>query len=376
MSTRLVKAGVVALVVVGVVLAAWLATATPDEDLPLSPRSTGASGTQALTEILAALDAEVAIGDAPGQDAQAALLLVDNLEPDARDAWLDVARRGGVLVVADPSSTLAPEPAGQTGFGFLNPPIRDDCALEALSEVERVQPGGGTAFAVPEDGVGCYDQGAGPWLVATPEGQGTVVATGGAQFLTNRAIREADNALLAVSLLLEGPGSVVAVAAPDFTAEQAQGQGLADLVPDAARVLALQLLAAFVVVILWRSRRLGAPVVETSAAAVPGSELVLAVGGLYEQGQASAHAAALLRQDVRRSLRAALGLGAAAGADELVEAAVDAGADRGLAERVLLGHGEVDVTGLVELAQDVERLRAVAQLPADANRHTQGASRV
>jgi hypothetical protein len=70
----------------------------------------------------------------------------------------------------------------------------------------------------------------------------------------------------------------------------------------------LQLGLAFLVYVLWRSRRLGKPVPEPQPVAVAGSELVSAVGGLLQRAGSPQHAADLLRDDLRRDLISRLGL--------------------------------------------------------------------
>lgn len=351
------KATLAALLVAGVLLAAWLATSRPGDGLPLSPDSTAEDGTRALVDALEELGAEVVLDAEPPAEAAAGLLLVDNIDPSRREAWRELARGGGTLLVADPGSELAPELVGQTAFGFLDPSIGRDCEVEALEGADRAQPGGGVTFDVPEGGVGCFPRGEGHWLVARPEGDGAIVAVGGPQFLTNGQIGEADNAVLAAALLAPREGDVVAIAPPDFAAAGTQADP-ADLVPDWVGLLLVQLLVAFVLIACWRARRVGAPVVEDQQVALPGSELVMGVGSLYEQTGAAGHAAGLLREDARRHAAARLRLGPQAEASEVAAAAVAAGVEPRLAEEALTAPLASDERSLVDLSGTVERLRA------------------
>lgn len=354
--SRAKRTALVAGLAVAVLAAAWLSTAPPSDDLPLSPRSTAPDGTRALADTLERLGAEVVVGPTPPEEATSGLLLVDNISDEARRAWRDVARRGGTLLVADPGSELAPELVGDTGFGFLDPSIGRDCDTEALEGVSRVQAQGVT-FETPPDGLGCFGRGEGHWLVAESEGSGTVVSVGGPHFLTNDALGEADNAVLAAALLAPRQGEVVAIAPPDFATAEAEA-GLLDLVPGRIWALLLQLLLAFCALLWWRARRLGAPVVEEQQVALPGSELVIGLGNLYAQNGAAGHAAGLLREEAVTSTATRLRLGPRATAAETAEAAVAAGVNRSLVEAALVHPLPADDRGLVRLAGTVERLRA------------------
>jgi hypothetical protein len=364
---------VAVLFVVMLAAAAWFAAPKPGDGLPLSPDSSAADGTMALTDILEELGAEVVVGSEPPEDATAGVLLVDNVPDAVRASWRDLARRGGTLLVVDPNSELAPEVVGATAFGFLDPPVGRACDIDALDGAGRVQTGGGVTFAVPDGGIGCFPRGEGYWLVAQPEGDGVVVATGGPRFLVNDAIGEADNAVLAAALLAPRSGAVVAIAPPEFAAADGR-TGLTDLIPDAAWLLMAQLLVAFVVVLLWRSRRLGAPVTETAHVALPGSELTMGVGALYEQTAARAHAAGLLREEARRTLASRLRLNPRMSAEEVAEAARAAGLEGSLVGAALTDPVAEDDRALVALAGTIERLRAALDRTDDFE--NEGATRV
>ncbi len=338
------------------IVAAWLAAPTPQDGLPLAPDSAAEDGTMALVETLEALGADVVVEPTPPDDADTALLLVDNIDEDTRAAWREVATRGGTLVVADPSSELAPDQVGDSAFGLIDPPMRAQCDLPALEEVAEVQTAGGATLDVPPGAVGCFPRGGGHWLVAMPQGSGVVVATGGASFVTNDALADTDNAMLAAALLAPRPGDVVAIAPPDFAAA-GEGQGLAELIPDGAWLLAIQLTIAFVVLILWRVRRLGPPVVEEGEVALPGSELVIGLGNLYHQTGSAHYAARMLREDLRSSAAARLGLEPQSGIAEVAEAAVGVGLDPDLVHNALTGPVPRSDAGLVDLAGDIEKAR-------------------
>lgn len=350
----------------GVLLLTVLALRPQDTGLPLDPTSPGPLGTKGLVDVLAELGADVDVLDrAPGPDHDAALLLEDAYDEAQRDELRAWVADGGVLVVADPFSPLTPDPVNATDLLFTNPSIARDCDLRALALVGRVTVPGGAVYPEPARGVGCFPRNDAFWLVTIPEGAGTIVALGGAETFTNLELGDADNMLLAASLLAPEPDEdTVAVLQPP-----PPGSGretLVDLVPDAARWAFVQLLVAFAVVVAWQARRFGRPVLEPAAVEVPGSELVVARGNLLQTAGAAPHAADLMRADARRWLAERLGLAARADAEQVADAAAArTGATREEVLALLQGGGagdqtgraRIDEDGLVALAQRLEHAR-------------------
>ncbi len=362
MSTLRARLRVVALVVLlvaGAVLAALLAASGPEEGLPLSPDSTAGDGTRALTEVLDRLGAEVVVDSEPPDDADSVLLLVDNLADEQRDALERQADGGATLVVVDAGSPLAPEPVGSADLGLFATPISRDCDLAALADVERVGPGSDFLFEPGTDAVGCFSRGAGSWLVAEPRGEGALVVTGGPRWVTNDGLDDVDNAVLAVALLAPGgAGDVVAIVPPQVTAP---GEGDMDplaLVPGWVWAAAAQLAVAGLLLVWWRSRRLGAPVVEDQPVRLPGSELVLALGGLHAARADAGHAGTAIREGVRRDVARRTGLPADADSESVAQSAVEAGADPDLVDAALRVPLPTNDDALVTLARAVEDLRA------------------
>jgi len=187
-------------------------------------------------------------------------------------------------------------------------------------------------------------------------GRGTVVGLGGASALLNSRLGRADNAVLAATLLAPTRADRVVVLRPP-----APGSGqedLIDLVAPRAKLAVVQLGVAFVVVALWRARRLGRPVLEPQPVQVPGSALVIAVGQLLQRTRSRAQAAAVLGDDLRRTLASRLGLAPSAPA-EVVADAVAGRSDRSSEEvlAVLAGQTPGDEEALVALARTVEQIR-------------------
>ena len=99
-----------ALIVVVVILGG-----SGNEGPPLDPRSVSPDGARGLVETLEALGAEVRLDSAiPGPDSTTAVMLEDRLTIDDRALVRGWVRNGGVLVVADWSSTLLADRLGFT----------------------------------------------------------------------------------------------------------------------------------------------------------------------------------------------------------------------------------------------------------------------
>lgn len=400
---RLAASGVGRAVAAGalvVAVVALLAASAPGgrDGPPLDPRSTGASGTKAVLDVARRLGADVrlvapqrldgVLADRPGAGA-VVLLLSDHLGEDSRGALVSWVGDGGTVVVADPSSPLAPEVTGTSAVGPLEVSLeRGDCPIPVLADVERVHAPQSVLYEVAAGDRACFRRrrGQGAWLVVRPEGRGAVVALGGPTALVNAQLGRGDNGLLAATLLTSQgtePASQMAQSAPAtgsttvvvvLPGRPGEGDsGLWELVPDGVRLAAAQLALAFLLAAWWRGRRLGDPVHEPQPVAVPASQLVAAVGRLYHGASARARAAQALRAELRRILAQRLGLPPSAPPDAVVDALhrsaatgespVDAGPSSRLAA-LLAGTDPVDDDALVGLGQEVERVRARMAAPA------------
>jgi hypothetical protein len=349
------------LALVGAMLAVGLVAGAPPADGPtLDPSSTGPSGTKALVDTLRLLAADVSVqSEAPGPSATTALVLVDDLDDATRDgvkAWVEA---GGTLVVTDVSSPLSPVvPSRRAQVAFLEPELRRDCEVPALRQVQRVEAGDAILQEVPPGAAGCFRLGDDEaWLVVVPAGDGTIVSIGGAGFLVNRALGHLDNGLLAVTLLAPTGSERVVVLRPPAPGEGRRG--LLDLVAARWKLAVVQLAVAFGVLVLWRSRRLGRPVLEPQPVQLAGSELVVAVGELLQRAKGRPQAASVLRDDLRRWLAERMGLPPATPADVIAEAVAARSPDLTAEEvlDVLAGRLPANEDDLVALAHSVESIR-------------------
>jgi hypothetical protein len=345
------------LIVGGILLAAVVDSRRADQGLPLDPSSPGPNGTKALVETLRVLGAKVSVSSELPSDGGTALLLADDLSEQRRARLLDWVRQGGTLVVADPSSRVTRvEPIGDTRIGLLDAELEPTCAVPAMRDVRRVSAPGGIVFRVPAGAQGCFPRGHGAWLVVQPTGSGTVVRLGGASALVNQRINRTDNAVLIVGLLSPAPGPEVVVLRPPPPG--GGSKGLSDLIAPRVKLTLVQLVVAFLLLALWRSRRLGRPVTEPTAVRIPGSELVVAVGNLLRRARHRGQAAALLAGDLRRTLTERLGLPAGTPPEQVAgTVAVRTGIDRERVLAALQPPTPQDDAELVALAQAIDNIR-------------------
>ncbi|MFL6105050.1 MAG: DUF4350 domain-containing protein [Actinomycetes bacterium] len=355
-------------VVLGVALVVAVAGRGAEEGNPLDPASPGPLGTKGLVEVLRGLGGRVTVSAGqPGTGTDTALLLSDDLTPRRRQGLLDWVRRGGTLVVADPSSGVTRvEPTGSTRFGLLDAEIERRCAVPALRDAERVAAPGGVVFEIPQ-GRGaqgnrpgatqvCFPRNDGAWLLVQPLGGGTVVRLGGASALVNQELGEADNAILLASLLVPVEGTAVQVLQPPLPGGGTAGLG--DLIAPRVRLALWQLVVAFVLLALWRARRLGRPVAEPQPVQLPGAELVVAVGNLLQRAKGRGQAAGLLTDDLRRSLAERLGLPPSTPADQVADTVAErTGIPRERVLRTLTRTTPRDEAELVALSQAVDTIR-------------------
>jgi hypothetical protein len=338
----------------------------------LSPRSHGRLGTSALVALARDLGADVAVRDSLPRLAGAGapdvlLVFADRFttgQHQTVDGWV---RAGGVLVVTDPVSGFSPQ-VGGLGFDDvdeLGPTVPGDCGIAPLSNLDlaRVDPdGGGLLYALPAEGEGCLDDTRGDaYIVATPRGEGTVVAIGGSGMAVNEALAHGQNAPVMAALVAPREGTGLVVLEPGAVSGGAASVGertLRDLVsPGVKRGLA-QLAVAFVVYALWRARRLGRPVREPQPVAVAASELVAAVGSLLDRSGSPQHAADLLRRDLRRFLADRAGVPASLDDDVLARVVAERTGVSADQLRLALGAQPVtDDAGLMDLAHTIDHIR-------------------
>lgn len=367
---------VVAMVLVVLVLVR--ARPAPGAFDPRSGRPDGARGLVLTLEESGA--AVVDTRDVPDPFAATRILLLeDRLDDDQRKRVLDFVDAGGVVVVADPTSSLHGGDAGSVAVearaGRLRLDARleanvgsGDCSVGALTDLRGVfVPDGVLLRAEPGD-LRCFTdadgQGDGSvaFAIVREVGEGLIVGLGDNDAFTNRYLRYADNAGVMVALLAPDPGAQVTFLTGRGPSARVEDVGsgdetLRDLVPAWVWMSAVLGAGAFVMFAISRSARVGRIISEPLAAPIAGSELVSATGNLMERAGHSSRAGRLLLEGLHRDLCRAHGVDVGATLSAL---------DRAVAHRSGTAPGEIELllrttvetpAGLVELSDTIDGVR-------------------
>lgn len=215
----------------------------------------------------------------------------------------------------------------------------------------------------------CYSGFDGAFIHRSTVGAGQVVTLASPFLWTNARLQPNKeegggplaNGAVAVRLLgnLERVTFVDPVRAPDAPVTGTQDP--LSLMPLPVKLALAQLLGAVVVFLLWRGRRLGAPVAERLPVEIAGSELVVAVGDLLRRQGSPGRAAEQLRAETRRVLAERLGTGPQPPPAALVElVATRSGRPPAEVGAAIYGEPSAPVTSaeqLVRLAATLDQIR-------------------
>lgn len=204
-------------------------------------------------------------------------------------------------VVADLG--LPVEATGTTPPSTLDARCGEPVAVRAGRAV-----GGTTAYHSSSATASCYptDDGATYLVLATPGG-GRLTLLGSGEPLTNGSLADQGDAALAVGTL--GSRPLVVWWTPTATGESGHGEAsLLDLLPRQVGWVLGQLLLVLLVVVLWRSRRLGRLVTEPLPVVVRSVETTLGRAALYRRARARGRAAQVLRAAAGRRIAVLCGL--------------------------------------------------------------------
>jgi hypothetical protein len=333
-------------------------------DVPLDPDSAAPGGLLGVVQLLEDLGVEVDQGLAPPADRTTRVFVpIDLLNDARREALLAWTADGGTLVVADPRSRLHDlEPTGAPFSDLVGASGRPPaCPLPAVAQVETVEHAGWTGLTVPAGATGCFPLGDDTaWLVVTAHGQGTVVVLGSAAPLVNGGLDRADNAVLAAALLGPAPGDQLRIVPrpPVGDGDVPVGELLLDLLPPGAGRFTVLLLLAVVALVVWRARRLGAPVSEDLPPVLPSAELAHSLADLMQRAGGRQDAADRLRRGARADAARALGVPTSTPAPLLVDVVTARTATHtAVAERALIDGVVEQDDGLVALARATATVR-------------------
>lgn len=369
------------LLVVAAIGMLLLLRARPDPE-PFDPRSEKGSGTHGLVVLLEHEGATVDIVRAAPAvgGTQRVLVLEDRLNDNQRRDLMAFASGGGVVVVADPSSTLAGDPGPTAAINDDLPPFEgndvgvqinvplDNCEVAAFGQLRGLFVRKGVRFReFPSAAATCFRDASGAFAVVVPHGEGLIVQLGDNELFTNSLLRYADNGPLATALLAPGDGSHVDILlgeqAAKTTADIGSGERtLSDLVRPGVWMALTQLAIAFVIFAIARAVRPGRPVREPAQVPIAGSELVVATGRLMQRAQHAERAGWLLQGNLYRSLCTQFNLPSTTSINEL---------DEVVSARTQLPPGQVaaalllqvqDNAGLVQLSNSLQAIREATPL--------------
>ena len=351
----------------------------PPETGLLDPQGVGASGAQALARVLEAEGTHVVIV----RDRSAALrelgrveatLVLGDTSSLSDDSLLELVAAASEAVLLQVSSRvpeLLIEGAAAAGF-HAGEAIPARCELPAARTAGAVVPGRMIELlpeAAAEGAIGCYPGDGAFGLVHAASVVGTPVTLidAGALF-SNAHITEEGNAALALGLLGAAPAAAGAPTLVWYVPAAADGDAgeepatLGELTPKWVTPAIVLLLCAGIAAGIWRGRRFGPLVAERLPVTVRAAETTEGRARLYARGRDAVHAADQLRIGALERLARALGLGPAAAAHEIADAAAARiGADPGVIRGILLTELPASDAQLVALSDRLSELETAVR---------------
>lgn len=337
------------------VVIAWWTQSKVQYDDPLDPQNPKPEGAQAVARVLVAHGVQVDI--ARGQaalvatpiDSDTTLLTtgVDNLGKSTLKVFRQASRAAGSTVLVGSAWSLVDlyslgEPR-EAVYGEVAAQCADPLVSDLTVEVDE-----DSSFADE----GCFTTGTGSVLIH-PGTTTNVWFLGSSAVMANKTITDADNAALALRLLGQHPRVVWYLPSTADTVAT-DGRDISLFLPRWLAPSLMMLAVAFVMVMFWRGRRLGALVVEPLPVVVRASETTASLGRLYHRAKDRPYAAGLLVTATVGRLRTALGLSHGATHDDVcAAAALRSGRDVLDVRRLLGDHTPRNDAELTRLGQDL-----------------------
>jgi len=347
-----------ALLVIVVVAAIGTYLTAPREGGRMDADSTGPQGAHALVALLRDRGVDVIVAHNVGDVEKAArpdsLLLVAESYFLVND---DVVRRladvPGDRLLIEPVTTLREALAPGIRLTSDNTMGGDpDCDLPEAVRAGRVKFGLSPTYQAAGDTavIRCY-HGA---VVRYRDGDRTITAVAGGDFMTNSGLLKEGNAALAMNLAGQQP-RLIWYAPQRFEGEKSRAADIVDLIPDSVGWMIGQLVLVVVLVAWWRGRRMGPLVAENLPVVVRASETVEGRGRLYRSRRTRDRAADALRTAALQRMLPRLGLGLNADPSAVIGAIAER--SRGGHDAVhhtLYGAPPATDTDLVNLARELD----------------------
>lgn len=293
----------------------------------LDPDSAGPQGALALTEILReqGVDVTVARDRAAAEsalDAADATLVIADAPYLSDAAMTSLTDAATDVVLIDPRARtlrLLFEGTRTQGVGD-GQSVAAGCDLPAAQRANEIVPG--AYYSPGSDLQTCFPLQDGWALVAASHGDGGLaVAVDGRALFTNEHLAENGNAALGVNLLGSHPRVVWYLGSAADSDLAASDPTLGELTPPWVSPVIVVLLAAGLAAAVWQGRRFGPLVTERLPVTVRTSETTEGRARLYANAHDTVHAADQLRIGALGRLSMLLGLGPAASAAEIADAA-------------------------------------------------------
>jgi hypothetical protein len=182
--------------------------------------------------------------------------------------------------------------------------------------------------------------------------------------MTNERFGALGNAALTIGALGRSGRLVWWSPDPLDGAPQATATTIGDLLPDAVRYGALQLLVVLAVVVVWRARRFGRLVPEPLPVVVRAIETTRGRAQLYRKARARGRVAQVLRVAAVRRLATRTGLSRTSDPAAVASAVATAtGRPANQVDGLLVGPDPTDDATLVRLARDLDALEKEVHRP-------------
>ncbi|MBC7291140.1 MAG: DUF4350 domain-containing protein, partial [Actinotalea sp.] len=339
---------------------------------PYSPANAEGNGARAAARILQDQGVRVETADSTARVRSLAgpgsTVLVVGTVWLADDQLDQLVGTGADLVIIEPDTSWQvqhlTDGALGTVFAGSTSTREPRCADPTATAAGALTVSGGVV-AQDDHAVVCWPGpgGDGAWGTVVREDGARVTVLADASTLTNDRLAQDGNAALVLRTLGRHETLVWYTPSIADTGEDGLGTGappaLADLLPDWAGPVGLQLLVVLLALVVWRARSFGPVVTEPLPVVVRAAETTVGRGRLYRRARSRGHAAAALRAGTARRCAARLGLPRSAEAPALVDAvarAVRRPADEVAA--LLYGPPPTDDDGLLGLARRLDELES------------------
>jgi hypothetical protein len=343
---------VLALVLTGFLIAAYIGTGPQD---PYNPDAYTPDGAHAITALLQNRNVpvrRVETVEAVDRRADTTVFVPIAQALTASELGRLAGAPGRLVIVGATQSQLDEVASDVSDAAEIDVSTRDPaCALPVAVRAGDVEIGGVT-YRTDAAATECYAAAGRATLLQRER----LTLLGSGDLFTNARLDKRGNAALALGLL--GAGTDVQWLLPRPGARTVDSQhSLNDLIPTAVKLAVLQLFVAIGLLALWRARRLGAVVTEPLPVVVRAAEAVEGRSRLYRASRSRATAAEALRAGARDRLARRLGLGPETSRHAVVAAVVaHTGGDPAAVDALLYGAAPTSDDALVELADNLDIL--------------------